>query len=246
VIKYLLATAVVLPLLLTPPRNGEELIREMHERYAGKWYETLTFTQKTTHEDGSVETWYEAARIPGYLRIDIAPLDSGRAIIFRHDTVVVFRGGQVAATRAFVHPLMVLGFDVYRDPPETTIEKLRGLKVDLSKLHEDRWQDRAVYVVGADKGDSTTTQFWVDKERLVTVRLLENGPNGVTESQFNQYQRLGSGWIAPEMEFYRGGKLLTKEEYTDIRADAPLPAELWEAAAYAAPGWVVTPQLRRP
>lgn len=245
-IKYLLATAAALPILLAEPRNGEELIREMHDRYAEKWYTTLTFTQKTTHEDGKVETWYEAARIPGFLRIDIAPLDSGNAIVFRRDTLVIFRGRQVANTRAFVHPLMVLGFDVYRDTPERTIEKLRNMTIDMSKLREDIWQERTVYVVGADKGDSTSTQFWVDKERLVTVRLLESGPNGVTESLFNNYQRLGGGWIAPEMEFYRGGKLVVKEEYSDIRADLPLPPELWEAAGYAEPAWVVTPQLRRP
>src|SRR4051812_15021211 len=44
----------------TAPKNGEELIAMMHDRYAGKWYRTLTFTQKTTLPDGKVETWYEA------------------------------------------------------------------------------------------------------------------------------------------------------------------------------------------
>lgn len=237
-LKYFLAAAVALPFVVTPPKTGEDLIREMHARYAESWYQTLTFVQTTTHEDGKVETWYEAARIPGTLRIDIAPIDSGNAIIFRHDSIVIFRGGKPVNARAFVHPLMVLGFDVYRDTPDKTIEKLKGMKVDLTKLREDQWQGRAAYVVGADKGDSTSTQFWVDKERLVTVRLLENSPNGVTESLFNKYQRLGGGWIAPEMEFYRGGKLLVKEEYNDIRADVELPAELFEAPAYAAPAWV--------
>jgi hypothetical protein len=28
------------------PKDGEELIRQMHDRYAGKWYRTLTFVQK--------------------------------------------------------------------------------------------------------------------------------------------------------------------------------------------------------
>jgi hypothetical protein len=35
VIKYLLAATVALPFLIAEPRNGEELIREMHDRYAG-------------------------------------------------------------------------------------------------------------------------------------------------------------------------------------------------------------------
>lgn len=245
-LKYLLAASISLPMLLAqPPKNGEDLIREMHDQYKDQWYQTLTFVQKTTHEDGRVETWYEAARIPGYLRIDIAPVDSGNAIIFRNDSIVIYRGKKQVNARAFVHPLMVLGFDVYRQSPEVVIGKLRDMKIDLSKLREDTWQGRAVYVVGADKGDTIATQFWVDKERLVTVRLLEATPQGVTESQFNNYQRLGHGWIAPEMEFWRGGKMLVKEEYDEIRGDLDLPEELWTAAEYAAPGWVVTP-MRRP
>ena len=72
------------------PKTGEELIRDMHQKYAGKWYQTLTFKQTTTQQDGKVETWYEAARIPGYLRIDVMPLDSSKAIIFRNDSLYVF------------------------------------------------------------------------------------------------------------------------------------------------------------
>jgi len=41
------------------PRTGEELIRAMHQRYAGRWYRTLTFVQTTTFPDGRVQTWYE-------------------------------------------------------------------------------------------------------------------------------------------------------------------------------------------
>jgi hypothetical protein len=45
-------------------RNGEDLLRAMHERYKDSWYQTLTFTQKSTtyKPDGtsSAETWYEA------------------------------------------------------------------------------------------------------------------------------------------------------------------------------------------
>jgi hypothetical protein len=234
--SLLLLGAVVL--LGPSPKNGEELIREMHEKYTGKWYHTLTFTQQTTHEDGKIETWYEAARIPGYLRIDIAPLDSMNAIIFREDSLYVFRGGHPVPARAYVHPLMVLGFDVYADSPEKTIEKLHGLQFDLSKLREDQWQGRAVYVVGADAGDTTSAQFWVDKERLITVRLLQPGQNGGMESLFNKYQRLGSGWVSPEMIFYRNGKMFQKEEYSDIRADVTLPAELFDPVTYAKPAWI--------
>jgi hypothetical protein len=228
---------LLLATLSQTPENGEALIREMHGRYDGKWYQTLTFVQKTTAE-GKVETWYEAARIPGFLRIDIAPIDSANAMIFRSDSIYVFRGGQPRAARPLVHPLMVLGFDVYADSPDKTIEKLRGLGFDLAKLREDTWQGRPAYVVGAQPGDSTSGQFWIDKENLLFVRMIQQGQNNSTvETQFNKYQRLGQGWIAPEVLFLRNGQVVTTEEYGDIRADVTLPSDLFEPR-YAPPAWV--------
>src|ERR1051325_395492 len=54
--------------------TGEAVVRAMHDRYAGKWYHTATFTQKTTTTLVSgrdvVQTWYEAMQLPGKLRID--------------------------------------------------------------------------------------------------------------------------------------------------------------------------------
>lgn len=224
------------------PKTGEELIRDMHQKYAGKWYQTLTFKQTTTQQDGKVETWYEAARIPGYLRIDVMPLDSSKAIIFRNDSLYVFDHAAIQVARPFVHPLMVLGFDVYADDPATTIKKLADMKFDLSKLHEDTWQGRPVYVVGADTGDAKTPQFWVDQEHLYFVRMIQAGQNGaVVETQFNKYQRLGQGWISPEVIFMRDGNVVTKEEYAEIRSDVSLAPDLFEGKSYVKPTWF-TPQ----
>src|SRR5882672_10815870 len=93
-------------------RSGEELLRAMHERYKGNWYDTLTFVQKsTTHNpDGTskIETWYEAAMLPGKLRIDFGNVADGNGVVFADGQVTSFKGGQVASTRAFVHMLLVL------------------------------------------------------------------------------------------------------------------------------------------
>ncbi len=225
-----------------PYPDGQALLRAMQERYAGKWYRTLTFVQTTTlPAKQRVETWYEAASIPGKLRIDIAPLDSGSAIVFRQDSVYRVRGGKAGKGQAFVHPLMVLGFDVYRDSVSRTIARLTALGFDLGKIREDQWQGRPVYVVGAAAGDTTSKQFWVDRERLVFVRMLEpsgSGPGSVAETQFNRYQPLGQGWISVEVLFTVGGELIQKEEYADARADVALPESLWDPAQFTPPAWV--------
>lgn len=233
---------VALPAPRPVPPTGEALVRQMHDRYAGKWYRTLTFVQTSRFADGRTETWYEAAEIPGKLRIDIGPLDSMHAVVFRSDSLYVFRGGKLRAARPEVHPLMVLGFDVYATPVETTIRKLRDRKIDLSKVREATWQGRPAWVVGAAEGDTTSAQFWIDQERLLFVRLIEmgDGPSGkaLEETQFNKYRPLGGGWIAPECVFTINGKLFLTETYADIRADPPLEPSTFAVDAYHSPAWV--------
>lgn len=247
--RLALALGTVLPFpgsteaLVPPtPKNGEELISMMRERYAGKWYRTLTFTQKTTLPDGKVETWYEALELPGKLRIDIAPLGSGKTLLFRNDSLYVFEQKKLKASQPLVHPLMVLGFDVYQLPVAETVRKLTGLKFDLAKLHQTTWKGRRTYVVGAEAGDSTSPQFWIDAERLYFVRSLEpskKDPAVIQETLFEKYIPLAGGWVELEVLFLANGKPQVKEEYTNTRANVKLDPAIFDPAAWTAPGWLL-------
>ncbi|MEA2722941.1 MAG: hypothetical protein QOH59_712 [Gemmatimonadales bacterium] len=237
------ASTTPLPELGQPPapKTGEELLTLMRNRYAGKWYRTLTFTQKTTLPDGKIETWYEALELPGRLRIDIAPLDSGKTLLFRNDSLYVFDQKSLKASQPLVHPLMVLGFDVYGAPVKETAEKLRGLKFDLSKLHQTTWRGRPTYVVGAMPGDTTTPQFWIDAERLYFVRSLEpskKDPAVINETIFDKYVPLAGGWVETEVLFLANGKQQVKEEYSDPKANVKLDPAIFDPSAWKAPGWV--------
>jgi hypothetical protein len=216
-------------------KTAEDLIREMHDHYAKSWYKTLTFVQKTTNyeKDGTSKSaiWYEAARLPGRLRIDFDPLKDGNGILFADDKMYIFKDGKLDKSQPLVHPLMVLGFDVYAMPAEDTMAKLRQLKFDLTMMHEDTWQGRAVYVVGAKQGDAHSAQFWIDKERLYFVRMIRPaGKEGSStqETQFNKYERAGGGWVAPEVVFMIDGRRATVEEYSEIRADVVLDDKFFD------------------
>lgn len=252
--QSLLFCALLLPSSLTAaaphhnpvPKNGEELISLMRDRYAGKWYKTLTFVQKTTFPDGRVETWYEALELPGKLRIDVAPLDSGKTLLFRNDSLYVFEQKTLKASQPFVHPLMVLGFDVYVAPVKETVRKLQGLKFDLSKLHETTWQGRPTYVVGAEAGDTTSPQFWIDAERLYFVRSFEpskKDPSIINETRFDKYIPLAGGWLEMEVLFLANGKQHVKEEYTDPKANPKLDRGLFDPGSWKPAGWI-RPQPR--
>jgi len=86
----------------------------MHDRYKDTWYRTVTFQQKSTtyRADGttSVETWYEAASLPGRLRIDIGPPENGNGYVLVDGDVSIIKGNQVTAKRHSVNMLLVLGF----------------------------------------------------------------------------------------------------------------------------------------
>ena len=135
---------------------------------------------------------------------------------------------------------MVLGFDIYCLPLNKAIEKLKGLKFDLSIFREDTWQGRPVYVVGAKAGDWHSFQFWIDQKNLYFVRMLHpSGRDGAqtTEAQFNRYQKLGGGWMSPEVIFSVDGKVVTTEEYSELRANVTLPDKLFDPQSFATVHW---------
>jgi hypothetical protein len=224
-----------------PPKDGVEVITRMRERYLGKWYRTLTFVQKTTLPDGKAETWYEAAELPGKLRIDIAPLEGKNTLLFRNDTLYDFKEGKLAEAKPLIHPLMVLGFDVYAQALDKTLAQLRELGFDLSKVHQGEWQGRPAYVVGAAAGDTLTRQFWIDQERLYFVRMVEPGkkdPTAKVETQFNKYIPMGQGWLETEVRFMVNGETKMLEEYTDPKANVKLDSSIFDPSRWVAPGWV--------
>ena len=232
--KTLLAALAVLFVAPSPPPHGRELLRQMHDRYAGRWYRTLTFVQQNTatRPDGSTEhsVWKEFAAIPGRLRIDFQPGDSGNGALFANDSQFTFAHDSLASATAFVHPLMVLGFDVYAQPVERTIAQLEGLKIDLSIVHEDAWHGRPVYVVGARAGDLRTRQFWVDKGRLVFVRMLQpaRDTTKTSDTRFEDYRAVGPAWVSARVEFLNDGQQRWLEEYTEIKTDITLPDAMFD------------------
>jgi hypothetical protein len=221
----------------------EQLVQAMQKKYAKSWYKTVTFIQQTTNidKDGNkkVETWYEAISVPGSLRIDIMPITDGNGILFTNGQLYSFKGGKVENSRPFVHPLLILGFDIYRLLQAEVIETLRGLKFDLSILREDTWQGQPVYVVGAKPGDLHSPQFWIDQKNLYFVRMLRPGRDGAQtqETQFNKYQKLGGGWISPEVIFMIDGKVVTTEEYSEMKADMPLDPKLFDPQYFTTVHW---------
>lgn len=226
--------------------SAPTLIRAMHARYDGKWYRTLTFVQTSQYYNpqGAVartETWYEAGRMPGMLRIDIGERSLGNGVLYRNDSSYQFQNGQLVRATRGRNPLMILGFDVHTQPPEVTTRVLAEEGFDTTKFHRAVANQTEYYVVGAVAGDTTSKQFWVEAARLLFWRYIEpprvaNGP--VSEIRFQKYVPHGGGWVAEEVDFLRNGRRYFFEAYSDVRTDVPLDPALFDPAQWTtAPYW---------
>ena len=245
--KFLLSLTILTalqPLQAQEARNGEDVLRAMHDRYAKSWYQTLTFTQKSTtyNPDGTtkVETWYEALSLPAKLRIDIGAPSEGNGYLMVDGTLTIFHGGKESGTRPHVNMLLVLGFDVYRQAPETTVNVVKAEGYDLEKVREETWEGQQVYVVGADKDDLQSKQFWVDKKRLLFVRLFEptqSDQKKIRDVRFEDYRELAGGWVAALVEVYADHKKVFSEEYSDIQSNAKLDPGTFDPKQFNSTHW---------
>ena len=225
-------------------RDGETLLRAMHGRYQNNWYETLTFTQKsTTHNDDGTdksEIWHEAMLLPGNLRIDIGPPADGNGMLVANGALTSFQNGKASDPHPFVHMLLVLGFDVFRQPTQATVDQIKGQGFDLTKLREDSWDGESVYVVGADKGDLKSKQFWVEKKRLLFVRMIapdRRDAAKTADSRFADYRQLPVGWVAARVEFFVAGKNVFTEEYSEIQTNPKLDPAIFDRRQFNSQHW---------
>ncbi|PIQ62379.1 MAG: hypothetical protein COV99_06355 [Bacteroidetes bacterium CG12_big_fil_rev_8_21_14_0_65_60_17] len=202
-------------------QRGEDVLTAMHDAYSGDWFETMTFVQTTIQHGpgGTTDTtlWYEALDLPGRLRIDIGEPDSGDMWLFRGDSIYIFTGGQLTQSGPTLHPLLLLGFDIYHEDPGVLASRMDSLGFDLARVHRTIWQEREVFVVGADEGDLTANQFWVDAERLLFVRLLQRQGASYQDVRFESYEPLGDAWVAPVVTFRVDSTLTLEERYGDMR-----------------------------
>jgi outer membrane lipoprotein-sorting protein len=234
------------PRLVPAYANGEAVITAMRDRYAGLWYRTLTFRQKTSTLSAkgtwSAQTWYEAMRLPGRLRIDFDPIKAGNGVLYVRDSQFVVANFKVTRADPGINDLLLLGFDVYSNTTARTAALLRQQGIDLSRVHMDSFDGRSMIVVGALAGDTHRKQFWIDAQRLYFVRLLEPAPRDTTKLQdirFVNYERHGDAWVAARVDLYNDGKLVFYEEYSDITLNATLDDALFDPSKWrTAKHWV--------
>ena len=229
-----------------PASSARALVEAVRARHGATWYRTLTFAQETTlHTPAGpqVQTWFEAASIPGHLRIDVVPLGAAGTFLFTSDSTHLARPGHPAVHRAGGNPLLLLGFDIVALPASETLAGMAALSIDTTAVRADVWDGRPMIVVGGSPGDSTALgarvqpQVWFDRERLVFVRLVERDGAAVSDVRFLDYAPLGGGWVSPHVEAYQNGALAQEERYRAIQADVALPEGTFDPRSWPSVAW---------
>ena len=231
----------------TPPSAGfadaSALFRQIHDRYVGKRFTHVTFVQRTQPADGPVELWYEAIRPLGFVRVDEAPLEELRGLMYRADSLYTFEAGRIVVAKGDERWItMLVLVDIYALPLDSTLLRLRALRVDLAAMYETHWEGRPAVVVGAHAGDTTAAQIWYDREHLYPVRVIQppGGGHPRVEFQISGYQFMAGGWIEGEIRIFVGGRLVTTECYAEIRPHPGLPDELFDPPTFTTRRWAET------
>jgi outer membrane lipoprotein-sorting protein len=231
---------------------GQTVLQRMHDAYAGKWYKSLTFVQKTTTWDSTrtpqYETWYETVadhdgRV--VLRIDRGSPTGGNGVLYTADSVWSMRGGKLVAARPTGNPFLPLIQGVYVQPVGKTVRELKGTGVDLSKGYQRSYDGANVTVVGAaSAADSTSPQIWVDDARNVLVRMILSFAPGrpPIDVHLAGYERIGPAWLATRVTMYANGTPTQVEEYSNWKVDQPLSPQLFDVTRWTtAPHWAPKP-----
>jgi hypothetical protein len=225
------------------PLTGEDILRDVHQRYAGRRFTHVTFVQTTEHGGGGTEKWYEALAPLGRVRVDIAPLESRNGFMYRADSQYVFRDGRIVQQYAGQRWLsMLVLLDMYALPIDRVLSRASELGLELGRAYRTTWQGRAVYVAGALAGDSLTPQVWYDVEHLYPVRLIQRAWSNETRYDWHlaRHLNVGGGWIEREIRIFSAGRLLVRETYDSIVPRTGLPDSLFMPSPYRPPAWVRT------
>ncbi len=210
----------------THAQSGAQTVEKMYRTYAGKWCNTLTFIQRTENyqQDSltKISTWYETIAYPGQFRIDFGDPAKGNATMYLGDSVFTFRKGVLTKKDHHVNDLIFILGGMYFHPIDKVKTLMNSFGYDLSKGHETTWKGKPVYVIGATKGEEKVNQLWIEKDRLVLLRMLRYEDGRKEEATFEDHVRTGKGWTETKIAFYFDDKLFQLEYYNDVQANVPI------------------------
>ena len=220
--------------------DSRTVVQRMRDTWNSRMYRTMTFVQETQFDGRATQTWYESMRLPGALRIDVAPTDSGNVILFLGDSTFRFRRGQPGAARADANILAIAFGDAYVDPVDRTLSRLERAGLQLGRTHRTTWKGDSIIVIGASAaGDTTSAQLWVRMRDWRAVRVMDPTASGaVADIVVTAWSTVDGFLTESEIDVTVGGKVVQREIYRQIRMNPPLDEAIFSTTRYVVPEWI--------
>lgn len=221
--------------------NGYDVIQLMKSKYNNLWYKNFTFSQYVNkYENDSVVSntvWHEAYSYPNQLVIKFDDFNSGKGVLFKYDTLYFFNENMVYNKQKRIHDLILLGFDIYEQPIETTFFKLKELGYDLSKICETKIDNREVYCIGTTNEKDSLNKFYIDKENLYFIKNNKYQDSHFTETIFSNYVNIDGNFVATKIFFYKNNHLIMDEEYFNIQFPESLDQKIFDPTNFENAIW---------
>ena len=211
------------------------LVRAMQAQYGRRWFSTMTFVQQNTRSragGGQERTrWAQYVSVPGKLRVEFLPWTTRSGVLYERGRVHTFDNGRRIDSRRQDNALLLLTADIYALPLETALAQLQRSGITTRRFSEARWRGGRVYVMGAESGNMTSTQAWIDAERMVVVRWIEReslrGRAIITDTHFDNYRSVSGYPVAHQIVVHRDGQAFWRAAYTNVRVNVPLSPSLF-------------------
>ena len=218
-------------------KNAEDVLKDMHKRYAGKWYKSFTFTQTTEqYKNDSLtktSTWYEYIIFPDKFRIDFGDKKEGNSVLYVKDSVYNFRKNKLIYKGYDNDNLTFLLGGMYSYSFDSVKAKIKRQGYDLGRFHENTWNGQPVYVIGANEVSEKSNQLWIDKDKLIVLKFIKFKGKNKEEGIFSEHKRFGNAWSETAVDFYVNDKLIQKEKYYDCKADVEIDPALFDPASFS-------------
>jgi outer membrane lipoprotein-sorting protein len=168
---------------------------------------------------------------PEQFRSDIQSENTKRIYVFSLGTALTVIDNKIISNTE-------TRFDCYKDvflyrSRMLLHDRLSSLGVDVSVSSLGRFQDKVVYVIGAEYPDETVPQIWLDKNTFQPVRWIiidkdNKSKRDVLEIRYEDWKRTNKTWYPIHIEFYHNN-VLVREIYADkIKVNPSFSEELFD------------------
>jgi outer membrane lipoprotein-sorting protein len=183
-------------------------------------------------KEGSIELKETIKYIfPEKFRSDIVSKNSKRIhVVSKGISLTVIDGKTVAGYET--------PFDRYKDiilynSRPALVQKLAQLGINTSVVSLGRFEDKPVYILGAQYPDESVSQIWLNKETFRPFRWIINskrssGHIDILEVRYSKWRKIRKISYPMHIEFYQDDHLIRMIEADEIKVDPGFPAGLFD------------------